>query len=164
MPESWDERRAPSGAPLSNVSSVGALAAAGVKTALGVPEEWQVRTLLWEAAWAVRNSNGKLGRKDAVAMLSSNVEQMFGLTSKGKKAVFVAHEVCTFSATTELLLTVSRSAILSNLVREWQPLQTQRTGSLKFSCSRSRVKPLQSRQTPRGRVAVCSRQNDVAAR
>lgn len=53
-------------------------------------------TLLWEAAWAWKNSNGEVGRKDAIGWISTGLEELLGLDTRenGRGQVeFVAHEV-----------------------------------------------------------------------
>ncbi|GAA5966695.1 hypothetical protein JCM3765_007601 [Sporobolomyces pararoseus] len=90
FPESWDARRALPGPPLTHDSHTTVLHHAGVKLALGLPEEWQTRTLLFEAAWAQRLSRGEVSRKQAIAWISANFEDMFGLESNDSE--FVAFE------------------------------------------------------------------------
>lgn len=66
---------------------------ASLTFSLQVPEEWQARNLLWEAAWAARDSNGEVSRADAVAWLSSNLEQILDLPFAHEFEEFVAYEV-----------------------------------------------------------------------
>ncbi|KAI5480118.1 hypothetical protein MNV49_001778 [Pseudohyphozyma bogoriensis] len=93
FPESWDERRVSPGPPTTKRSVVNILHNAGVKIGLGVPEEWQARTLLWEAAWAQRDSNDEISRPDAIAWLSSNLEDILDVPAPHEFDEFVAHEV-----------------------------------------------------------------------
>ncbi|GAA5942389.1 uncharacterized protein JCM15063_006228 [Sporobolomyces koalae] len=79
FPESWDARRALPGPPLTRDTHTTVLHRAGVKVALGLPEEWQTRTLLFEAAWAQRLSRDEISRKEAIEFISSNFEDMFGI-------------------------------------------------------------------------------------
>ncbi|GAA5986559.1 hypothetical protein JCM5350_001371 [Sporobolomyces pararoseus] len=90
FPESWDARRALPGPPLTRDSHTTVLHRAGVKLALGLPEEWQTRTLLFEAAWAQRLSRAEVSRKQAIAWISTNFEDMLGLESNDNE--FVAFE------------------------------------------------------------------------
>ncbi|KAM0792660.1 hypothetical protein ACM66B_002440 [Microbotryomycetes sp. NB124-2] len=95
FPESWDERRAVTGPPLSRRHAVNLLHNAGVRLALGVPEEWTTRTLFFEAGWAFLNSlvEDNVTRADAVGWLTTNFETMFGLKHRvGDVDEFVAHE------------------------------------------------------------------------
>lgn len=81
------------GPPLTQRHSIHILQNAGVLVGLGVPEEWQTKTILWEAAWAKLNSNGELSRLDAIAWVSTNLENMFGLEKENERVEFVAYEV-----------------------------------------------------------------------
>jgi len=59
-----------------------------------LPEEWQTRTLLFEAAWAQRLSRGEISRKEAIGWISSNFEDIFGVSRhSGDEQDFVAYEV-----------------------------------------------------------------------
>ena len=58
-----------------------------------VPEEWQARTLLWEAAWASRDSNEEVSRAAAIAWLTTNLESILDLPAPHELVEFVAHEV-----------------------------------------------------------------------
>ncbi|GAA6021304.1 hypothetical protein JCM11491_005797 [Sporobolomyces phaffii] len=79
FPESWDARRALPGPPLTFDSHVTVLHRAGVRLALGLPEEWQTRTLLFEAAWAHRLARGEVSRAEAIAWISTNYEDLFAI-------------------------------------------------------------------------------------
>lgn len=106
LPESWDERRAPASTPLDRGPLPAVLESHGVKVAIGVPEEWAVVQLGWEAGWAARNSNASregegmrkgraVGKEQAMAWLTTNLEDMLALPrasplALGSKADFVA--------------------------------------------------------------------------
>ncbi|SGY68039.1 BQ5605_C004g02842 [Microbotryum silenes-dioicae] len=94
FPASWDERRAVAGPPLSPQNAATILHLAGVRLGLGVPEEWQTRTLLWEAAWAQKTSSGHISRAEAIKWVSSNLEGMLELETAGdgEHANWVAYE------------------------------------------------------------------------
>jgi imidazolonepropionase-like amidohydrolase len=76
---SWDERRALTGAPLTNGTAVDALHAAGVKVAIGVGEDWEARDLFLQAGIVHTNSGGKISEKEALAMASSSIYDILGL-------------------------------------------------------------------------------------
>ncbi|KAI0179800.1 amidohydrolase [Hypoxylon sp. FL1284] len=78
----WDQRRALTGAPLTNGTAVDRLAAAGVRVAVGIDEDWQVRDLGLLAGVAYRNGGGLLSERDALALVSDNVYGMLGLEEK----------------------------------------------------------------------------------
>jgi hypothetical protein len=76
---SWDERRALTGAPLTNGTAVDRLIEAGVLTAIGLEEDWLVRDVGLLAGIAYHNSGGKLSEKKALDLVGSNVFTMLGL-------------------------------------------------------------------------------------
>lgn len=79
---SWDQRRSLTGAPLTNGTAIDALHAAGVKVAIGTSEDWETRDLALYAGVAHANSGGKISENEALAMVSTNIYEMLGLTEK----------------------------------------------------------------------------------
>ena len=79
----WDQRRSLSGAPLTNATAVDILLEAGVTTAVGLEEDWQVRDLSFAAGTAHRNSNGRLGEKQALDLVSTNIYKVLGADVAG---------------------------------------------------------------------------------
>lgn len=75
----WDARRALPGAPLSNGTAVDWLVAAGVTVGVGLPEDWRVRDLGFEAGTAYRNGNGRFGEKAALDLVSANIHKILGV-------------------------------------------------------------------------------------
>lgn len=89
----WDQRRALSGAPLTNGTAVDRLVAAGVVTAFGLEEDWLVRDLALLAGRAYRNGEGRLSEKDALALVSANVYKILGIeVPKARDGHFVVSE------------------------------------------------------------------------
>lgn len=88
---SWDQRRALSGAPLTNGTAIDRLVEAGVVTAIGLDEDWLVRDLALLAGRAHVNSGGRLSEKGALALISTNCYEILGLTAKvvGEEGDFV---------------------------------------------------------------------------
>ncbi|KAI1759381.1 amidohydrolase [Hypoxylon sp. FL1150] len=78
----WDQRRALTGAPLTNGTAVDKLVAAGVRVAVGTEEDWQVRDVGLFAGIAYRNGGGALSEKDALDLVSDNVYEILGLEEK----------------------------------------------------------------------------------
>ncbi|KAF2484225.1 hypothetical protein BDY17DRAFT_295238 [Neohortaea acidophila] len=76
---SWDQRRALTGAPLTNGTAIDVLHAAGVKVAIGTDEQLPTRDLYLSAGIAHANSNGKISETEALAFVSSNIYDILGL-------------------------------------------------------------------------------------
>ncbi|KAK4107218.1 hypothetical protein N656DRAFT_763741 [Canariomyces notabilis] len=89
---SWDQRRALTGAPLTNGTGLDVLVDAGVVTAVGLEEDWVVRDLGLLAGIAHANSGGGIGEKDALGLVSGNVYRMLGLQEPDVREHFIIHE------------------------------------------------------------------------
>ncbi|EPE09780.1 carbohydrate esterase family 9 protein [Ophiostoma piceae UAMH 11346] len=87
---SWDQRRALTGAPLTNGTAVDVLLDAGVTVAIGLEEDWLLRDLGLLAGIAYHNGGGRLSEKEALALVSGNIDKLLGF--KTDKADFVVHE------------------------------------------------------------------------
>ncbi|KAK8038696.1 hypothetical protein PG993_007107 [Apiospora rasikravindrae] len=66
---SWDQRRALTGAPLTNGTAVDGLVRAGVVVAVGLEEDWVVRDLGLLAGIVWRNSEGRVKEGEALEMV-----------------------------------------------------------------------------------------------
>lgn len=82
--ESWDQRRALTGAPLTNGTAIDKLVEAGVVTAIGLEEDWLIRDLALLAGVAYKNGGGRLSEKSALDLISTNVYKMLGLEEKAE--------------------------------------------------------------------------------
>ncbi|KAK2059567.1 amidohydrolase [Colletotrichum caudatum] len=89
---SWDQRRALTGAPLTNGTAIDVLTRAGVVTAIGLEEDWIVRDLSLLAGVAYRNSEGRLTERDALDLAGSNIHRMLGLKEVSGDCHFVIYE------------------------------------------------------------------------
>jgi hypothetical protein len=76
--DSWDSRRVLTGAPLTNGTVVDALVDAGVKVAIGLQEDWQLRDLGFSAGTAFKNGGGRLSEKEAIDLVSANIYKILG--------------------------------------------------------------------------------------
>lgn len=76
--DSWDSRRALTGAPLTNGTAIDSLIDAGVVTAIGLKGDYEVRTLGFSAGVAYKNGGGRLSEKEALDLVSSNVYKILG--------------------------------------------------------------------------------------
>ncbi|OTA55877.1 amidohydrolase [Hypoxylon sp. EC38] len=88
----WDQRRALTGAPLTNGTAIDKLIAAGVRVAIGIEEDWLVRDVGLLAGIAYKNSQGKLSEKDALDLVSDNVYEILGLDGGDDEKEFVVFE------------------------------------------------------------------------
>ncbi|KAL1901025.1 hypothetical protein Sste5346_002090 [Sporothrix stenoceras] len=86
---SWEQRRALTGAPLTNGTAVDVLVDAGVVVGIGLEEDWILRDLGLLAGIAYHNGGGRLSEKAALALVSSNIDSLLGLK---KDSSFVVHE------------------------------------------------------------------------
>ncbi|KAH6603536.1 carbohydrate esterase family 9 [Trichoderma cornu-damae] len=93
-PNSWDQRRSLPGAPLSNGTTIDYLLDAGVTAAIGLPEDWYVRDLGFEAGTAYHNGNGRFSEKAALDLVSVNVHKILGgkLPEAQAKGHFIVSE------------------------------------------------------------------------
>lgn len=76
---SWDQRRALTGAPLTNRTTVDVLLDAGVVTAIGLEEDWLVRDLGLLAGIALKNSGQRLDERTALDLVSTNIYTILGI-------------------------------------------------------------------------------------
>ncbi|KAH7216662.1 hypothetical protein BKA60DRAFT_492196 [Fusarium oxysporum] len=83
--ESWDSRRALTGAPLTNGTTIDALVDAGVVAAIGLQEDWELRDLGFAAGTAFKNGGGRLNEKEAIDLVSSNIYKILGADEKSAK-------------------------------------------------------------------------------
>ncbi|OIW22999.1 hypothetical protein CONLIGDRAFT_146023 [Coniochaeta ligniaria NRRL 30616] len=91
--KTWDQRRALTGAPLTNGTAVDVLLAAGVKTAIGLEEDYRVIELGLLAGVVYANGGGRIGEREALGLVGGNVWDMLGLEKeKGEKEHFVVWE------------------------------------------------------------------------
>lgn len=90
---SWDQRRALTGAPLTNGTAIDALTAAGVLVAIGLEEDWVVRDLWQFAGTAYRNGGGRITTRQALDLVGHNVYRLLGLEEDNWRARehFVLH-------------------------------------------------------------------------
>ncbi|KAF2173470.1 hypothetical protein M409DRAFT_48443 [Zasmidium cellare ATCC 36951] len=78
VPDTWEKRDALSGPPLTR-SPASVLAEAGVKFGLAIQGDSHIHNLASEAGWAARYAG--LGEADAIALVSTNIEEILRLKS-----------------------------------------------------------------------------------
>ncbi|KAK0649103.1 CHAT domain-containing protein [Cercophora newfieldiana] len=89
----WEERRALTGAPLTNGTAIDKLLDAGVEVAIGLEGDSQTRNLALAAGIAYKNGEGRLSEKRALNLVSANLYKIFGIKEPGvREGHFVIHE------------------------------------------------------------------------
>lgn len=87
----WEERRALTGAPITNGTGVDVLLDAGVRVAIGLEEDWVVRDLGLLAGVVWRNGQGRVKEEEAMALVGGNIYAMLGIEEE-EGADFVVWE------------------------------------------------------------------------
>ena len=81
----WDQRRALSGAPLTNGTGVDRLLDAGVLVGIGLEEDWVVRDLGLLAGWVWQNGEGRVeSERRALELVGGNLWKMLGVKVRGE--------------------------------------------------------------------------------
>ncbi|KAG8714759.1 hypothetical protein FRC08_011480 [Ceratobasidium sp. 394] len=79
FPATWDQKRILPGPPLSKDSLISVLVKANVTVGVGVVESWEARNARFDIAWAALESDGHLGKHDALALGTTNLQRLLGL-------------------------------------------------------------------------------------
>ncbi|KAF7778394.1 hypothetical protein Agabi119p4_2739 [Agaricus bisporus var. burnettii] len=74
-PGNWESQRILAGAPLTHDNVVMELLEAGVNVGIGVIDGYAVRNTRFEVAWLALNSFGEIGRWEALALVTINVQR-----------------------------------------------------------------------------------------
>ncbi|THU95633.1 carbohydrate esterase family 9 protein [Dendrothele bispora CBS 962.96] len=90
FPFAWEDRRILPGPPLTEYSPVSKLVSHNVTVGIGVQEIWDARNLRFEIAWASLAANGKIGKEEAIAIGSVNLEKLLGMDAQTEGADMVA--------------------------------------------------------------------------
>ncbi|KAJ7284154.1 carbohydrate esterase family 9 protein [Mycena rebaudengoi] len=76
----WDERRTLPGRPLTNDTTLVALHREGVKVGLRCREAQHAANMRFDLTWAMLAANGHIDKQEAYALLSTNLEELLGVT------------------------------------------------------------------------------------
>ncbi|KAL9616772.1 MAG: hypothetical protein Q9160_008397 [Pyrenula sp. 1 TL-2023] len=85
--EDWEQRRALTGAPLTNGTAVDVLLREGVMVGIGVEEGWEARNLRLMAAWAYRNGGEEISEEEAWGLAGGNILKMVGLDEEAEDGI-----------------------------------------------------------------------------
>ncbi|KAJ7636950.1 carbohydrate esterase family 9 protein [Roridomyces roridus] len=86
-PSRWEQKRLLAGPPLTQASAIATLVAHNVTVGIEVTDEPEVRNTCFDAGWAALESNGAIGKAQALALVSSNVETLLGVASSNSDLV-----------------------------------------------------------------------------
>lgn len=92
-PRTFDELRGLSGPPLTRETTLSSLIKAGVKVGLKIEEAWMASNLLWDSTRAALETNGLLGKKEVLELVSTRLDDVLGI-EKGdmKEEEFVVYD------------------------------------------------------------------------
>ncbi|EPT00762.1 hypothetical protein FOMPIDRAFT_1121854 [Fomitopsis schrenkii] len=79
FPQVWDDRRILAGPPLTNETSLTVLLNAGVTVAIGCRDAWQPVNARFDVAWAALETNGRITREKAQALVTTNLEKLLDI-------------------------------------------------------------------------------------
>ncbi|KAJ7485560.1 amidohydrolase-domain-containing protein [Mycena latifolia] len=120
FPYSWEQRRILAGPPLTAQSSAAWLAAHNVTVGLGPQglagdasmSAWAVRNLRFDMAWVALESGGSISKEAALAMASSNIEELLGVRSAGAEfAVTRGGDLFTFESKIVAMISSTRGVV-----------------------------------------------------
>ncbi|KAJ7731104.1 hypothetical protein DFH07DRAFT_1065777 [Mycena maculata] len=80
-PSKWEQKRLLAGPPVTQSSSIATLVAHNVTVGIKIGDPAGARNTRFDAAWAALESNGAIGKAEALALVSTNLETLLGVTS-----------------------------------------------------------------------------------
>ncbi|KAJ6532734.1 carbohydrate esterase family 9 protein [Mycena vulgaris] len=90
FPSTWEHKRLLPGPPLTQSSAIATLVAHNVTVGIKVGGPSSVRSTRDDMAWAGLESNGVIGKADALALASSNLETLLGVTESNSDLVAIS--------------------------------------------------------------------------
>ncbi|KAJ7698627.1 carbohydrate esterase family 9 protein [Mycena rosella] len=78
-PKTWQQKRILAGPPLTQSSAIAKFVANNVTVGIKVTDPSEVRNTRFDMAWAALESNGALGKAEALALVSTNLEKLLGV-------------------------------------------------------------------------------------
>ncbi|KIK81164.1 hypothetical protein PAXRUDRAFT_15392 [Paxillus rubicundulus Ve08.2h10] len=76
FPLGWEAKRILPGPPLTQETAISRLVGHGVTVAIGIIESWDARNSRFDIAWAALEAGGKLSRKQAIKLVSTNLQKL----------------------------------------------------------------------------------------
>ncbi|KAF8523832.1 hypothetical protein JB92DRAFT_3140680 [Gautieria morchelliformis] len=90
FPVTWDERRILAGPPLTYDTPLTTLIENNVTVAIGVRDEFAARNTRFDVAWAALESNGRIGKSQAMKLATTNLERILGVNVSPSQRSYVA--------------------------------------------------------------------------
>ncbi|EKM81020.1 hypothetical protein AGABI1DRAFT_105866 [Agaricus bisporus var. burnettii JB137-S8] len=92
FPYTWKSRRILPGPPMTKENAVTTLMRHNVTVGIGIEESWSARNIRFDAGWvALEAGEDHVSYEQALALASSNLEKLLGLTKENSDLVAVAH-------------------------------------------------------------------------
>ncbi|KAK7001003.1 carbohydrate esterase family 9 protein [Favolaschia claudopus] len=109
----WDDRRALPGLPLTNDTTLAVLFKEGVKLGLRCQEAQDARNMLFDLTWAMLASNGVIKKKEAYALVSSNLQDLLGVVTEdvGDLVAYAGGGPFDMSSKTAAVISASRGVV-----------------------------------------------------
>ncbi|KIJ61332.1 hypothetical protein HYDPIDRAFT_96756, partial [Hydnomerulius pinastri MD-312] len=81
FPEKWEMKRIVPGPPLTKDTAISTLLEHNVTVGIGIVEQWSARNTRLDVAWAALESDGQITKSQALALASTNLEKLLGISS-----------------------------------------------------------------------------------
>ncbi|KZO93081.1 composite domain of metallo-dependent hydrolase [Calocera viscosa TUFC12733] len=98
-PAEWEKMRTLPGIPLTDETNISLLLEYNVTVAIGIVEEWEARNTRFDAIWAYRDAHGKISKRQALELVSYNVNKLLGLEESSLSGDLVAYKGGDFFST-----------------------------------------------------------------
>ncbi|KAG8958226.1 hypothetical protein FRC03_009340 [Tulasnella sp. 419] len=92
FPLAWQSRRVLPGPPLTEETVISTLLRHNVTVGIGIVEGWEARNTRFDLIWAALEANGRISREQALALATTNLEQIFGISSQNEISDIVAYK------------------------------------------------------------------------
>jgi hypothetical protein len=98
FPYTFDQLRILPGPPLTQESAVTLLLKHNVTVGVGILEEWMARNTRFDIAWAALESNGTINKERAIALATSNLDELLGVNSANDLVAYKGGDMLSMSS------------------------------------------------------------------
>ncbi|KZT52270.1 hypothetical protein CALCODRAFT_487269 [Calocera cornea HHB12733] len=99
FPGTWEQMRTVPGVPLTDETNISLLLAHNVTVAIGAVHASLARNTRFDAIWAYRDAHGKISKRQALELVSYNVNKLLGLEEPSLSRELVAYKGGDFFST-----------------------------------------------------------------